>query len=297
MQIETIGDCYVAVCGLPEERPDHAEVIAKFSAKCISIFRRTVRGLEVELGPDTNELGLRVGINSGPVTSGVLRGERARYQLFGDTVNTTARMESTGTADMVHLSESTASLLRKAGHEDWLIPRDEQVSAKGKGTLQTYWLALRVSTTAGSVAGSALSSEKGNDKAPDCAYMRPMDKAKMRRLVAWNTDVLLGQLKEVCRSRGARNSKSIRRSSKVQVSGSKLGFEKALPIDEVSEVLELPDREEVVYLDHEVEISDKVIDEIREYVQDIAEMYNNNPFHNFEVSKLRYSPFKAAAVF
>jgi len=51
--------------------------------------------LEVELGPDTAELGMRFGLHSGPVTAGVLRGERARFQLFGDTVNTCARIETT----------------------------------------------------------------------------------------------------------------------------------------------------------------------------------------------------------
>ena len=44
--------------------------------------------LEVSLGPDTGDLGMRFGLNSGPVTAGVLRGDRARFQLFGDTVNT-----------------------------------------------------------------------------------------------------------------------------------------------------------------------------------------------------------------
>lgn len=64
--------------------------MARFSKDILHKFREMVKQMVVELGPDTEDLGLRIGLHSGPVTAGVLRGERARFQLFGDTMNTTA---------------------------------------------------------------------------------------------------------------------------------------------------------------------------------------------------------------
>ena len=89
-KVETVGDCYVAVSGLPEPRKDHAVAMARFSRDILLKFGQMVKAMVVELGPDTEDLGLRVGLHSGPVTAGVLRGERARFQLFGDTMNTAA---------------------------------------------------------------------------------------------------------------------------------------------------------------------------------------------------------------
>ena len=75
----------------------------------------TAENLETTLGPDTGELGLRVGLHSGPVTAGVLRGERARFQLFGDTMNTAARMEQTGLKNKIQISQATADILMAGG--------------------------------------------------------------------------------------------------------------------------------------------------------------------------------------
>lgn len=58
--------------------------MCQFSRDCVDEFYAVVHGLEMKLGPDTGELAIRVGLNSGPVTAGILRGERARMQLFGD---------------------------------------------------------------------------------------------------------------------------------------------------------------------------------------------------------------------
>jgi len=85
-KIETIGDSYVAVCGLPEPRKNHAVAMARFAFECIKKMKEKTQELELVLGPGTADLDLRIGFHSGPTIAGVLRGEKARFQLFGDTV-------------------------------------------------------------------------------------------------------------------------------------------------------------------------------------------------------------------
>jgi class 3 adenylate cyclase len=139
-KVETIGDCYVAVTGLPDPQPDHAVRIAKFSRECMIKMTELTKKLEVSLGPGTGDLCMRLGLHSGPVTAGVLMGEKSRFQLFGDTVNTASRMESTGEKNRIQVSKSTADLLIEAGKSYWVKPREDLVHAKGKGQVQTFWV-------------------------------------------------------------------------------------------------------------------------------------------------------------
>ena len=112
--------------------------MVRFARLLMQRMLRIVKTLESSLGPDTGDLRLRIGINSGPVTAGILRGERSRFQLFGDTVNTASRMETTSEKNRIQVSQATADLLIEDGKENWLAARHDLVSAKGKGKQQLY---------------------------------------------------------------------------------------------------------------------------------------------------------------
>lgn len=118
----------------------HAEIMVKFSVDCLTKMRNVVSSLVDTLGDDTTSLAMRVGLHSGPVTGGVLRGQKSRFQLYGDTVNTASRMESNGASGMIHVSESTAEELKKLGRSSWLVARDRTLPIKGKGDMQTYFV-------------------------------------------------------------------------------------------------------------------------------------------------------------
>jgi class 3 adenylate cyclase len=72
----------VAACGLPKERDDHAIVIVRFADECFRRMSRVTHDLEKYLGPSTGELKARCGIHTGPVTAGVLRGEKVSYRML-----------------------------------------------------------------------------------------------------------------------------------------------------------------------------------------------------------------------
>ena len=67
-KVETVGDCYVAVCGLPDPRRDHAMAMARFARDCSNRMNELTRKLELVLGPGTGDLAIRVGLHSGPGT-------------------------------------------------------------------------------------------------------------------------------------------------------------------------------------------------------------------------------------
>jgi class 3 adenylate cyclase len=127
----------MAATGLPKPQPDHAVRMVKFARDCILQMAVLLEELEMSLGDDTTDLAMRVGMHSGGVTAGVLRGDKTRFQLFGDTVNTASRMESNGVKGKIHCSQTTADALISAGKTQWLTSRVDKITAKGKGEMQT----------------------------------------------------------------------------------------------------------------------------------------------------------------
>jgi class 3 adenylate cyclase len=111
--------------------------MARFAQECMLRIQTLTRKLEVTFGPDTGELSMRMGMHSGPVTAGVLRGERSRFQLFGETVNMAARMESTGKRDKIQVSQDTADLLVAGGKAKWLSRREDGECPKSQSYSNT----------------------------------------------------------------------------------------------------------------------------------------------------------------
>jgi class 3 adenylate cyclase/HAMP domain-containing protein len=130
-KIKTIGDAYMAVAGLPESRPDHAEAAIRLAVDMLRAAgrRTTFNGVPLQL---------RIGINSGPVIAGVIGTHKFAYDLWGDTVNTASRMESCGIPGQIQVTETTFDILR---HKYQFKSRGH-IEVKGKGFMSAYLLVM-----------------------------------------------------------------------------------------------------------------------------------------------------------
>lgn len=269
-KVETVGDAYVAVTGIPNPQSKHAVIMARFAWDCLNKFSDMKGELEKKLGPDTSDLGIRIGMHSGPVTAGVLMGERSRFQLFGDTVNTAQRIESTGSVNKIQASQATAQLLTEAGKSHWCTRRAEPVQAKGKGTLETFWIIPK----AESKSEENVSNVEQTPVAVD---------TKEDRLVDWMCQLLLEHLARVVARRQTLGLRS--------QNGSELIYEPAAGttcLDEVKKIIRLPKFDakmaqvEQSIASNDVVISTEVKKQLHDYIATIASIYKRNPFHNFE---------------
>uniref|UniRef100_A0A8C1Z7U3 Guanylate cyclase n=1 Tax=Cyprinus carpio TaxID=7962 RepID=A0A8C1Z7U3_CYPCA len=134
-KVETIGDAYMVASGLPKRNGNkHAAEIANMSLNILS----SVGTFKMRHMPDV-PVRIRIGIHSGSCVAGVVGLTMPRYCLFGDTVNTASRMESTGLPYRIHVNISTVNILRSL-NDGYQIEVRGKTELKGKGIEETYWL-------------------------------------------------------------------------------------------------------------------------------------------------------------
>ena len=126
-KIKTIGDAYMAVCGLPKAKRDHAERAAKMGFD----MQEAIKGFR---DPQGNPLQVRIGLHSGSVMAGVIGMKKLAFDIFGDAVNVASRMESHGIPGRIQCSEATYKLLNKA----FRCQSRGHILIKGKGEQECF---------------------------------------------------------------------------------------------------------------------------------------------------------------
>ena len=129
-KIKTIGDCYMAVSGLPELNPRHAEAAAEMALAIKNEMTKYKAN-------DGTSILFRMGLDCGPVVAGVIGRRKFIYDLWGDTVNTASRMETTGIAGEIHCSDR----FKKQLEHKYNFKSRGTIEVKGKGLMET-WLLL-----------------------------------------------------------------------------------------------------------------------------------------------------------
>ncbi|QQS13449.1 MAG: HAMP domain-containing protein [Rhodospirillales bacterium] len=130
-KIKTVGDAYMAVCGLPDPVADHAERMVRMAIRMVHITREHALEHRVSMK-------LRVGVNSGPVVAGIIGKSKYIYDLWGDTVNLASRMESGGVPDSVQVTRPVYERLK----DQFSFEPRGGIEVKGKGVVEAWLLRL-----------------------------------------------------------------------------------------------------------------------------------------------------------
>ncbi|VDN60530.1 unnamed protein product [Dracunculus medinensis] len=159
-KVETVGDSYMTVGGVPEIRLDHCEIICDLALGMLWESHSVTDPIK------NAPLQIRIGIHSGTVVAGVIGNKMPRYCLFGDTVNTASRMESHSVPGRIHCTREAVEL-RNGQHFQFIMRGKIQV--KGKGLMNTYFLKSNNKKTIWEIIGR----EKGKIVFLVCYQFRP----------------------------------------------------------------------------------------------------------------------------
>jgi hypothetical protein len=202
-------------------------------------------------------------------------------------MNTASRMESTGLPGRIQISKETANLLTDAGKQNWLVQRESTVQAKGKGEMTTYFLEMdsRASDTASQASnGRGLDTEK--DELLLGSIMNTQEEIERKnRIAEWTVEVLAKVLKSIFTERKTFGIKPDSREliEKLELQSLSQNYGNKSVIDEVAEMVVLPGyKSNKKEISDQVELEDRIVMQLRHYVQTIASLYNDNPFHNFD---------------
>lgn len=132
-KIKTIGDAYMAVCGLPEPLPNHAQRAVQAAIE--------IRDFISERKKQEKVFEIRIGINSGQVVAGIVGVKKFAYDIWGDAVNIASRMESSGETAKVNVSQSTYDLVKN----DFICTYRGKINAKNKGEIDMYFVEEKTS--------------------------------------------------------------------------------------------------------------------------------------------------------
>ncbi len=127
-KIKTIGDAYMAGCGLPSLNADHARIMVEFAKGMYEDLKAYNKTADIQFN-------IRIGLNSGPVSAGVIGKTKFVYDVWGNTVNVASRMESAASPGGIRVSETVYTRLKDSGIK---FSAPIECDIKGKGLMTTY---------------------------------------------------------------------------------------------------------------------------------------------------------------
>ena len=193
------------------------------------------------------------------------------------------------------MSQATADLLRKAGKGHWVVPRQDQVFAKGIGMIETSWLSMAPSGTSEATGTMSDTSSNAGSNGNDSWGETNMD--KQTKLVDWHTETLAKFLKVIVAQRKTVRSSFKQRANEISLARKEESITdlESMPIDQMSGILSFPPvqkLDKILQQAETVELGQDVMHQLRSFVQGIAAVYHENPFHNFEHASVSYGNFR-----